>query len=146
MCGISRRWADDTRLSFEKTKYFGHCIAETVKEYDVIPGYLVAPPLVYLIGKELPCGGDALGCYITIGLVLGYQVYDNIFDPLGNLFPFLNGITDILPGDVNAQSFQIVCYADDLSDFVGKLFSPFMNDKSSHCCYPLFGSFITGIS
>ena len=67
-----------------------------------------------------------------------HRLGDDGLHPVGNWFPFGDRIADILPVNLYAKLFELLCDTDDIADFVIQLTRANVQNISTHATRYLF--------
>ena len=73
-----------------------------------------------------------------------HQVRNRVADPLWRGLSLLYWVSDVLPGEFEAQVFEIVRCDDDLADFVLEVRRTHVEEVSSHCGLSVNGALLRG--
>ncbi len=142
---IGRRWADHARLAPQEAEDLGHRVAQAVEEDDVVGRDPAAPTLVHVLGQEFPGGRHAHGVGVGVAGVVHNQLRDDGLHPVRELLALLNGVADVLPGDLHARLLEALGHGHNLADLVSQLAGALVNDVASHALLPFSPGLARGL-
>src|SRR5690606_30558416 len=115
---VCRRRADTARRGGYVLGSFRDGITETVKKAYIVGCDLYAAERVGLLGQELPCRQYSLRRTVAVYLIGTREVGHDVFNPIGYDVILLYRVTDIFPGDGEAELPELLGFLNDLADFV----------------------------
>ena len=129
---VRRRGAEDAGLTVEESVHLRHGVAEAVEEHDLVRGNPDAVSPVDLLRKELAGLGHALRIAVGPGRRLVHEVGDRVTDPRRGDLSLLHRISDVLPRELDAQTFELMGDGRDLPDLVLEVRRADVKEVSTH--------------
>ena len=132
VCAVGRRGAQDAGLAVEEAIHLRHGVAETVEEQDIVRRNPDSVSPVHFRGNKFAGLWHALRIAVGPGRRLIHEVRNRVADPLRGNFSLLHRISDVLPRELDAQTFELMGRDHDLANFVLEIRRADVKQVSTH--------------